>query len=219
MCRLILTSLLWSCLDWLSRQSGCCINVTFSLGWGCSGRWPWLVPPPAELINPLWLFRFSTHSSSTMGDSFIIAIDFGTAFSGYAFNVTPSQEQIDPHLKMWGEEVGLQTPKTPTCILFDEHEEFVSFGYEAKQVYLRMCGEDARTHFFFEHFKMSLYGKVSKTDLIITRLLLDHSSSLHVYVCVFSVCAENCSSPNKPHTVQQTSHSPTYHRESFHTTL
>lgn len=97
-----------------------------------------------------------------MGDSFIIAIDFGTAFSGYSFSMTSREEEIDPRLKYWGEEVGLETPKTPTCILFDEDEEFLSFGYEAKLAYVRMRGNEARNKFFFECFKMSLYGKVSE---------------------------------------------------------
>uniref|UniRef100_A0A3Q4HV26 Heat shock protein family A (Hsp70) member 12A.2 n=1 Tax=Neolamprologus brichardi TaxID=32507 RepID=A0A3Q4HV26_NEOBR len=77
-----------------------------------------------------------------MGDPFVIAIDFGTAFSGYAFSMTTRQADSDPHLKYWGEEFGAQTPKTPTCILFDELE------------------------FFFDCFKMCLYGKV-RFDLTI----------------------------------------------------
>lgn len=97
-----------------------------------------------------------------MGDSFIIAIDFGTAYSGFAFSVTTGDTDSDPHLKYWGEEIGVLNPKTPTCILFDELEEFLSFGYEAKLAYVRMRGDEARNKFFFESFKMSLYGKVSK---------------------------------------------------------
>ncbi|CAN9512659.1 unnamed protein product [Ophioblennius macclurei] len=103
-----------------------------------------------------------------MSDSFIIAIDFGTSYSGYAFSMTPRDEEIDPHLPVWGEEVGLETPKTPTCILFDEHQNFVSFGYEAKVSYVKMRGDDARNKLFFECFKMSLYGKKLNSDLMIT---------------------------------------------------
>lgn len=99
-----------------------------------------------------------------MGDSFIIAIDFGTAYSGYAFSVTTGDADSDPHLKYWGEEIGVVTPKTPTCILFDELEEFLSFGYEANLAYVRMRGDKAKKAFFFQSFKMSLYGKVSKID-------------------------------------------------------
>ena len=97
-----------------------------------------------------------------MGDSYIIAIDFGTAYSGYAYTVASNEEEIDPILKKWGEELGLDTPKTPTCILFDEHEEFKKFGYEAKTAYIDVRGEEAKKLYFFENFKMALYDTVSK---------------------------------------------------------
>ncbi|KAM9343885.1 heat shock 70 kDa protein 12A-like [Pholidichthys leucotaenia] len=107
------------------------------------------------------------NSCLTTGDSYVIAIDFGTAYSGYAFSLTTSSEDIDPRLKLWGEEVGLETPKTPTCVLFDEHEEFLAFGYKAKDAYLKMRSEDARKKFFFNCFKMELYGKNLNDDLLI----------------------------------------------------
>ncbi|XP_072252976.1 heat shock 70 kDa protein 12A-like [Leuresthes tenuis] len=93
-----------------------------------------------------------------MGDSYIIAIDFGTAYSGYAYTVASNEEEIDPVLKKWGEELGLDTPKTPTCILFNEHEEAIEFGYEAKTEYINVRGEEAKKLYFFENFKMALYG-------------------------------------------------------------
>uniref|UniRef100_A0A3B5QTR4 Heat shock 70 kDa protein 12A-like n=1 Tax=Xiphophorus maculatus TaxID=8083 RepID=A0A3B5QTR4_XIPMA len=102
-----------------------------------------------------------------MGESYIISIDFGTTYSGYAFSLTSREEEVNPHVKFWGEEVGLETPKTPTCILFDEHQQFVSFGYEVKQTYLRNSGKQSRAKFFFDCFKMSLYGKKVTTDLTI----------------------------------------------------
>uniref|UniRef100_A0A3Q1HKV8 Uncharacterized protein n=1 Tax=Acanthochromis polyacanthus TaxID=80966 RepID=A0A3Q1HKV8_9TELE len=102
-----------------------------------------------------------------MGDSYIIAIEFGTTFSGYAYSMTPREEEADPYIKYWGEEVGKETPKTPTCILFNEQEEFLKFGYEAKLVYGKMRGEEARKNFFFNCFKMSLYGNLSQCDLTI----------------------------------------------------
>uniref|UniRef100_A0A3B5AWA9 Heat shock 70 kDa protein 12A n=1 Tax=Stegastes partitus TaxID=144197 RepID=A0A3B5AWA9_9TELE len=94
-------------------------------------------------------------------------IDFGTTYSGYAYSMTSREEEPDPYLKTWGEEVGLQTVKTPTCILFNEQEEFLKFGYEAKLVYGKMKGDEARNKLFFNCFKMSLYGKVINSDLTI----------------------------------------------------
>ncbi|XP_017297027.1 heat shock 70 kDa protein 12A [Kryptolebias marmoratus] len=91
--------------------------------------------------------------------SFIIAIDFGTAYSGYAFNITSSDKESDHHLKRWGKEQRLETPKTPTCILFNEDGKFMLFGYEAKAAYIKMREEEAKKHLFFENFKMALYAK------------------------------------------------------------
>ncbi|CAI5677930.1 unnamed protein product [Oreochromis niloticus] len=97
----------------------------------------------------------------------IIAIDFGTAYSGYAFNIGRKGKEIEPFLKRWGKEHGLDTPKTPTCILFDEHEEFLQFGYESKRTYINMHGEEAKKHYFFENFKMALYSKKLNRDVMI----------------------------------------------------
>ncbi|XP_029967741.1 heat shock 70 kDa protein 12A-like [Salarias fasciatus] len=102
-----------------------------------------------------------------MSESFIIAIDFGTAYSGYAFSLTAREAEIDPYVKYWGEEVGQRTVKTPTCILFDEHEGFMSFGYEAQRDYHKMRGEEAQHKFFFQSFKMSLYGRKLDDDVTI----------------------------------------------------
>uniref|UniRef100_A0A3B5QKC4 Heat shock 70 kDa protein 12A-like n=1 Tax=Xiphophorus maculatus TaxID=8083 RepID=A0A3B5QKC4_XIPMA len=92
-------------------------------------------------------------------------IDFGTAFSGYAINITKGQEKSEPYLPRWGKEYGFDTPKTPTCILFNEDEKCLSFGYEAKMAYQEMSGEEAKKHYFFEDFKMELYSKKLSSNL------------------------------------------------------
>ncbi|XP_030581871.1 heat shock 70 kDa protein 12A-like [Archocentrus centrarchus] len=102
-----------------------------------------------------------------MGGSYIIAIDFGTAYSGYAYTVTSKDTLVDPIVRQWGKEIGTETPKTPTCILFNEDEEFLRFGYESKKVYLNMLAEEAKTHFFFENFKMVLYNTELNRDVMI----------------------------------------------------
>uniref|UniRef100_A0A3B4H3Y4 Heat shock 70 kDa protein 12A-like n=1 Tax=Pundamilia nyererei TaxID=303518 RepID=A0A3B4H3Y4_9CICH len=109
-----------------------------------------------------------------MANSYIIAIDFGTAYSGYAFSLTKREAETEPRLKYWGRQVALKTPKTPTCILFDEHENFLSFGYEAQSAYFKTRSDESRKKFFFECFKMSLYGKVndSHKNISIRTLIL-----------------------------------------------
>ncbi|XP_035994601.1 heat shock 70 kDa protein 12A [Fundulus heteroclitus] len=116
-----------------------------------------------------------------MGDSFVIAIDFGTAYSGHAFSMTARDAVADIHIKMWGEDVCQQTPKTPTCILFNEKEEFFRFGYKAKTKYFRMRGQQAKDYFFFDNFKMSLYGKNVNRDLKIKAANGKELSALKVF--------------------------------------
>ncbi|XP_007543256.1 heat shock 70 kDa protein 12A-like [Poecilia formosa] len=100
-----------------------------------------------------------------MGEKFVIAIDFGTAYSGYAFSIAKRDEESQPYVPRWGREYGFDSPKTPTCILFNEDETCLSFGYEAKMAYKEMSGEEAKKHYLFEDFKMALYSKKLNSDL------------------------------------------------------
>ncbi|KAM9709483.1 heat shock 70 kDa protein 12A-like [Menidia menidia] len=102
-----------------------------------------------------------------MEESFIIAIDFGTAFSGYAYTINTKDKEIEPIVRKWGKELGLDTPKTPTCILFSEHGEFMKFGYEARTHYISVQGQEAKNLYFFDNFKMALYGTKLTRDVTI----------------------------------------------------
>ncbi|XP_049340669.1 heat shock 70 kDa protein 12A-like [Astyanax mexicanus] len=98
-----------------------------------------------------------------MSDSTIfIAVDFGTAFSGYCFKFADSKQIRQPKWKS-------ETPKTPTCILFDENEKFLKFGYDAVVTYTRQTKRnEAKKLYFFDNFKMKLYGKVLHRDLMMS---------------------------------------------------
>ncbi|KAM4561032.1 uncharacterized protein V3H82_015102 isoform 3-T3 [Fundulus diaphanus] len=89
-------------------------------------------------------------------DSPIMAIDFGSGYSGYAFNLKPREEGGETQLKRWGKELGLDSPKTPTCILFDRHKRFLKFGYEAKTAYSNMRGREADNYYIFDNFKRNI---------------------------------------------------------------
>ncbi|XP_003198604.1 heat shock 70 kDa protein 12A [Danio rerio] len=98
-----------------------------------------------------------------------IAIDFGTSYSGYAISFKTKQPQESILIPNWGVDYGYNTFKTPTCILFDEHETFQKFGYDAMMTYTRSTVKSqARKSFLFEHFKMELYDKEIHRDLMIT---------------------------------------------------
>ncbi|XP_033742797.1 heat shock 70 kDa protein 12B-like [Pecten maximus] len=92
----------------------------------------------------------------------VVAIDFGTTYSGYAFSLT-SEYKTDP-MKIsannsWvAGSAGLMSMKCPTCILFDKDKNFVSFGYEAEDKYSNLVMDNSHhEYYFFKQFKMSLH--------------------------------------------------------------
>lgn len=100
-----------------------------------------------------------------------IAIDFGTSYSGYAFTFTKEVKDTI-RVSLWTTENGEKTSKTPTCILFDEDQKFLKFGYEAMLTYTRSTTKSkAKKQYLFEHFKMELYDKVSSWILVITFII------------------------------------------------
>ena len=93
---------------------------------------------------------------------FVAAIDFGTTYSGYAFSSIDDFKK-DP-LKIVANQAwnaGTQrhfSLKTPTCLLLDDNEELVSFGYEAENKYSDIVIHRKQNEYiFFQRFKMQLY--------------------------------------------------------------
>ncbi|NXY45626.1 HS12B protein, partial [Ceuthmochares aereus] len=93
----------------------------------------------------------------------IVAIDFGTSYSGYCFSLASSTNQI--RQVYWGTEHGLKTPKTPTCILFNQKKEFKKFGYDAVMKYKSLPSSEVDNWYFFHNFKMKLYNTVGGTKV------------------------------------------------------
>ena len=92
----------------------------------------------------------------------VAAIDFGTTYSGYAFS-TISDFKHDPlkiHAnQVWNAGGGQLMPwKTPTCLLLDGRQQFVSFGYDAENTYAELVEDNKHhDHYYFSRFKMRLY--------------------------------------------------------------
>lgn len=90
----------------------------------------------------------------------IVAIDFGTTFSGFAFSFLHLEGEPGIHLnKDWGNEQGYQTAKAPTSVLLTPEKIFDKFGYEAAEQYAQLEEPRNRDVFFFERFKMLLHHK------------------------------------------------------------
>lgn len=106
----------------------------------------------------------------------VAAIDFGIAFSGYAFSFKHDYERdpLSTSIRFNGI-VGCGghfTLKVPTCVLLNPHQEFVAFGYEAEDIYSDLAlNENHYDYYFFEGFKMLLYEanvstKVKKKEIL-----------------------------------------------------
>ena len=100
----------------------------------------------------------------------VVAIDFGTTYSGFAFSFIKDQGKDAIFMNMvWANEQGGETSKTPTCLLLKPDLSFDSFGYDAIEKYAGLQGDgEEKQYLFFKHFKMALHSdEVGLDDRII----------------------------------------------------
>ncbi|XP_066428964.1 heat shock 70 kDa protein 12B isoform X1 [Eleutherodactylus coqui] len=98
----------------------------------------------------------------------VVAIDFGTTSSGYAFSFVKDPEAIHMMRKWEGGDPGVAHQKTPTSLLLTPDKAFHSFGYTARDVYHDLDPEEARDWLYFEKFKMKIHSTsdlTMKTEL------------------------------------------------------
>lgn len=95
----------------------------------------------------------------------VVAIDFGTTYSGYAFSLGvefASQPTKISSNKPWAASQGLVSHKTPTSVLLKPDKSFYKFGYEAEDKYNDLAQsetEDFRDYYYFRRFKMMLHSR------------------------------------------------------------
>ncbi|GFN80429.1 heat shock 70 kda protein 12a, partial [Plakobranchus ocellatus] len=87
----------------------------------------------------------------------VVAIDFGTTHSGYAFSFTRDPSSVYMMRRWAGEEPGVVNQKTLTSLLLTPEGEFHSFGYSARSNYLNLVPLEARHWMYFSTFKMELH--------------------------------------------------------------
>ena len=87
----------------------------------------------------------------------VVAIDFGTTFSGYAFSFASTKEvMLNTN---WASNTGSAYYKTPTCLLTEKTGTgytFVKFGFEAHEVYGNEISQK-KSLCLFDEFKMELF--------------------------------------------------------------
>ncbi|GFT73876.1 heat shock 70 kDa protein 12A [Nephila pilipes] len=96
-------------------------------------------------------------SSHNQGYFVVVAIDFGTTYSGYAFSFARDPDNIHMMKKWDGGDPGVFNQKTPTTLLLSPEGTFHSFGYSARDYYHDLDEEEAKGWLYFEKFKMTLH--------------------------------------------------------------
>lgn len=112
--------------------------------------------------SPLLLRPIETHFV-------VVAIDFGTTMSGYAFSFVRDPSSIHMMRKWEGGDPGVINQKTPTTLLLSPDGDFHSFGFTARDFYHDLDNKEAKRWLYFEKFKMALhYNAVSSKSIRIT---------------------------------------------------
>ena len=112
------------------------------------------------LVNKVFLFAAFEGLVYSESSSYIavVAIDFGTTFSGFAFAFNHKEGKGGIHMnKAWGHDQGGATLKTPTSLLLRPDGQFDSFGYEADEKYANFVSGEDREYLYFKQFKMKLH--------------------------------------------------------------
>ncbi|XP_077085680.1 heat shock 70 kDa protein 12B [Siphateles boraxobius] len=90
--------------------------------------------------------------------SVVVAIDFGTTSSGYAFSFTEDPETIHMMRRWEGGDPGVANQKSPTCLLLTPDLRFHSFGFAARDSYHDLDPEEAGHWLYFDKFKMKIHS-------------------------------------------------------------
>lgn len=102
----------------------------------------------------------SDGASSLDGKLLVAAIDFGTAYSGYAYSFR-NDYKLNPlniTTNQWtGEGSQTMSPKAPSSVLLNPDKTFNSFGYKSEEEYSSLVENGQhKDWYFFKRIKMQL---------------------------------------------------------------
>uniref|UniRef100_A0A8C7DZH0 Heat shock protein 12B n=1 Tax=Oncorhynchus kisutch TaxID=8019 RepID=A0A8C7DZH0_ONCKI len=117
---------------------------------------------PSVSLSTLSLQRPEARSRMDHPFTVVVAIDFGTTSSGYAFSFTQDPEAIHMMRRWEGGDPGVANQKSPTSLLLTPELKFHSFGFAARDNYHDLDPEEAQHWLYFDKFKMKIH---STTDL------------------------------------------------------
>uniref|UniRef100_A0A668ASF4 Heat shock 70 kDa protein 12A n=1 Tax=Myripristis murdjan TaxID=586833 RepID=A0A668ASF4_9TELE len=116
-------------------------------------------PSPAKSMGDPGITPLSPSHTQVRRPSFVVvvAIDFGTTSSGYAYAFTKEPECIHTMRRWEGGDPGVSNQKTPTTILLTPDRKFHSFGYAARDFYHDLDPSESKQWLYLEKFKMKLH--------------------------------------------------------------
>ena len=87
----------------------------------------------------------------------LATIDFGTTHCSVAYLIRPDLEpnpsEVDPTV-LTLDNAG--NKRIPSCILFNPNGKKIAIGYEAREMYTVLDGQQRPQHHYFEHVKKNL---------------------------------------------------------------
>ena len=91
----------------------------------------------------------------------IIAIDFGTTYSGFGYVFLNASEDHIYVFQKWGRGQGITCSKTPTALLLTEKGELLKFGHAAVETYAKQAisKKDCKKLLYFDKFKLLLHSE------------------------------------------------------------
>ncbi|KPP57360.1 hypothetical protein Z043_124929, partial [Scleropages formosus] len=109
--------------------------------------------------------------------SVVVAIDFGTTSSGYAFSFTQDPETIHMMRRWEGGDPGVANQKSPTCLLLTPELRFHSFGP-------KVTGANVSSGLGLRSAAGGVYLNAAVTDPERVRVSVRAAAGLHSSVCV-----------------------------------
>ncbi|KAK2878882.1 hypothetical protein Q8A67_019673 [Cirrhinus molitorella] len=114
--------------------------------------------PGITPLSPTHILKDSEENEPTRHPYVVVvAIDFGTTSSGYAYAFTKEPECIHTMRRWEGGDPGVSNQKTPTTILLTPDRKFHSFGYAARDFYHDLDPTESKQWLYLEKFKMKLH--------------------------------------------------------------
>ncbi|XP_056010525.1 uncharacterized protein LOC125681968 isoform X4 [Ostrea edulis] len=126
--------------------------------------------------------------------SIVVALDFGTTYSGFAFWRKENPSEIMPRKWKTNATEVLESLKTPTSLLLNKSNELIEFGFEAERVFKELVEDEFDSDYrFFSKFKMKLHHKKSLDAALEIRDHLGHPmKAIDLFSIAIGFLKEEC---------------------------